>query len=475
MKKITFLCTLSSDVVIHADSNTEGNIPLHDYIPGSNFLGIVAKEYESFGEKSFDIFHGGKVRFGDAHPLVNDRYALRPPLCWFHKKGAKVEDGLYNQLHMNDDELRELVRRGIQLKQLRTGFFAEEGYMSISHKYSQKSAYDSEKRRSMEGAMYGYSALPRGLKMLFDLSYDETAIDDETIERVCRLLEGERGVGKSRSAQYGTVQIERHEKDIAETAQNPSGNEEIVLYAKSRLALIDRNGNTTPIPSSSSLSLPEGARIDWGRSQIRTAVFAPYNAARRTRDYQRFIIDKGSVVVITNLSTDFDAKAWLERNGGAIGGYRSEGFGEVLIDPVFLSAKNISLESVAPAMAQKGRYGEEEALSTLSSWIKRQRKKKTEELKLIEAVKSFIDANGDRYRSTTPSQWGALRAFARTGYDKKSVEEYLNKGKASKEQWSESRKKLLFDAIDKVDDKASFLRLLAAEMAKHIGSEGDRA
>jgi hypothetical protein len=54
MNKLTFKIEFLSDIVLQASSNTQGNIELLDFIPGSNFLGMVAKNYNNF-ENSFDI------------------------------------------------------------------------------------------------------------------------------------------------------------------------------------------------------------------------------------------------------------------------------------------------------------------------------------------------------------------------------------------------------------------------------------
>jgi len=467
MRRVEFLCTLESDVVVHADSNTEGNIPLHDYIPGSNFLGVVAREYDEFGDKAFDIFHSGKVRFCDAHPLIDGKRALRPPLSWFSKKGRDVEDGIYNQLKMDEEDMKSLVARNIQLKQLRSGFFVGDGYASLVHSYSQKSAYDSEKRRSEEGAMYGYSAIASGMEFAFAVEFD-SAIDDETIERVCTLLTGKKSVGKSKSAQYGMVRIERAQGLYPEI-ERVSEKGTMLIYAQSRLAFFDENGNGTLQPSAGELKLPEGAKIDWAKSQIRSSTFTPYNGARRTRDYQRFVIEKGSVIVVDGLSDDFDSAEWLDSVGGTLGGYRSEGFGEVLVDPDFLESREPILRKSGFRMQEIVRDGEDD---TLLRWIEKERKKKERELDLIAEVRSFIKEHGDDYRATTPSQWGAIRAFARKGYEENELKEYLEKGKASKEQWSSRRKETLFTAIRNSNESEAFLRLLASEMAKYINRRG---
>lgn len=74
-----------SDIVLLATSNTEGSSVDLDFIPGSNFLGMVAREYDKF-EDSFAVFHSGKVRFGDATILQENRPTYKAPLSYFHQK-----------------------------------------------------------------------------------------------------------------------------------------------------------------------------------------------------------------------------------------------------------------------------------------------------------------------------------------------------------------------------------------------------
>ena len=44
-KTIKFKCTLESDLVLSQTSSSEGNQKTLDFIPGNNFLGIVAARY----------------------------------------------------------------------------------------------------------------------------------------------------------------------------------------------------------------------------------------------------------------------------------------------------------------------------------------------------------------------------------------------------------------------------------------------
>ena len=105
MKTLQFRCTLKSDVILNQKAATEGPNKTLDFIPGSCFLGIVASElypkdkekndenYEQKIKRAWEIFHSGKVRFGDAHPSENDMRGLRIPASMFYPKLSRISDG----------------------------------------------------------------------------------------------------------------------------------------------------------------------------------------------------------------------------------------------------------------------------------------------------------------------------------------------------------------------------------------------
>ena len=94
MEKIQFRCELLSDIVLNDSSATEGKRRSLDFIPGNNFLGIVASQlYKETDEAAWIIFHSGHVRFGDAHPSANGTRGLRIPAAFFYPKLKGIEGG----------------------------------------------------------------------------------------------------------------------------------------------------------------------------------------------------------------------------------------------------------------------------------------------------------------------------------------------------------------------------------------------
>ena len=73
MKTIQFRCKLLSDVILSQKAATEGSHESLSFIPGNNFLGIVAQNYTQYASnEQAEIFHSGHVRFSDAHPVNRD-------------------------------------------------------------------------------------------------------------------------------------------------------------------------------------------------------------------------------------------------------------------------------------------------------------------------------------------------------------------------------------------------------------------
>ncbi len=163
MKALVFQVALKSDIVLPASSNTEGKVDTLDFIAGSNFLGMVAKNYDKFAS-SFDVFHSGKVRFGDGHILKYGKtQTYKIPYSCVYKKSDIEAKKIYNYHKLEEKDFEPEDKGGLgQLKQLRNGYITEElDEVFVNYTYSQKSARDKEKRTSKEGQMYRYTALKK--------------------------------------------------------------------------------------------------------------------------------------------------------------------------------------------------------------------------------------------------------------------------------------------------------------------------
>ena len=214
--KMKFKCTLLSDVIISQSSSTEGNQYCLDFIPGNNFLGIVASIYDKVD--AYKVFHSGLVRFGDANPSLDGKArGLKVPNAMFYPKLKKASEECYIHHLIPSPDSDEI--KGLQLKQCREGFYIfEDGKgtaISFDKNYAIKSAYDSEKRRSEDGKMFGYQSLPKGLVLCFEIESD---LDETTNKQISEAICGTRNIGHSRTAQYGLVRIEEESyNEVAST------------------------------------------------------------------------------------------------------------------------------------------------------------------------------------------------------------------------------------------------------------------
>lgn len=477
MKKIAYNCKLLSDTVLSSKSASEGNSEPLDYIPGSKFLGIVSKIYdENNPQRTLDIFHNGFVRFGDAHLSFQNERSLKVPASWFHLKGEKLTDDKYLHHKLPGTKtLNDFIENGIQLKQARSGYFTKDKLLSVENSFSIKTAYDRESKRSAESQMFGYFALKAGTDWIFYIEYD----NEQYIEEVEKALEGTKRIGRSRSAQYGLADITKIGEVLTEDTKIPAG--EICIYAESNLCFYDKDGKNTLQPSVENLNLPEGSRILWEKSQIRTRNYQTWNRKRYNRDADRQIIVKGSVFVIET-KTGVDT-ANFEKG---IGSHLSEGFGKVLINPEFLISENEKLDLILEKPDNKKnkefftyvKKGENDDL--LIAYLRKQVDLNNSEFDIDKRVNEFAENNKSRYSEITANQWGQIRKYAKYSANSEILMEMLFNKEAgflyhgqSENIWrKKGRRTKLEEAISAITDdyKFEFVTKLASIMAKQTNN-----
>lgn len=407
MIKKQFKCTLKSDVILNQKSASEGENKTLDFIPGNNFLGIVAHNYSDFSPaEAYEVFFSGNVRFGDAHPAgTRGVRTLRASASLFYPKLSDNPKTYYNY-HLIEDPYSDEYKR-LQLKQNRKGFYDYSSDMpvecDVKTSFSIKSAYDREHRRSKDSAMFGYEALREGLSLFFDIEADSADI----LDKVSTYLIGEHRLGRSRSAQYGLVDIEEATFSEIPSKGEPFKDNYYTVYADGRLIFLDEYGIPTFQPKASDLGFPEDAEIAWDKSQIRTFQYAPYNSKRKAFDADRCGIEKGSVFVVKSPITPCESKY--------IGSYRNEGFGKVIYNPRFLILKLIE-----GSVKDKKNDGREEAYinadpsdSALITILKERNNQNFTNSIIYKVVNEWAkDKEGDFSGDTFASQWGTIRSIA---------------------------------------------------------------
>jgi len=487
MKQLKYSCKLKSDVILNVKSASEGPNKTLDFIPGNCFLGIVAGNggYERLGKDAWKVFHSGQVRFGDAHPLVGNTRSLRIPASMFYPKLKKVSEKCY--IHHGYCREKDHDDNGgpQQLKQCRAGFyaFAEwEGIPAQSEKsFAIKSAYNVSERRSLEGAMYGYESLREGAVFCFSVEVD----DENLASRINDALVGEKRIGRSRTAQYGLVEI-RPMDSFSETESGPSHSGMVTVYADSRLIFLDEDtGLPTFRPTIKDLGLESGEICDC--SQVRTFQYAPWNFKRQAFDADRCGIEKGSVFVV---------KGCTDRNLSSkyVGAYRNEGFGRVIYNPDFLEVKDGTNGEAKYSIQDNVPTGETETEqkvplqgTPLLAYVNRQKKRDEMQAEVYEMVNTFVKENIDRFSEDKfASQWGTIRSLAMRFPSKEALKTelfqketgYLVHGVA-KDKWEEKRRlekfKEFFEDKSLTDENIQLAIVnLASQMAKKCNNKREK-
>jgi hypothetical protein len=366
------------------------------------------------------------------------------PLSFYYEK--LNEDILYNYHLLNDEDFKKLG----QLKQKRSGYITNDlDYVNIDYSYSQKSSYDYDLRRSKDSAMFGFDAIKKDTEWMFKVSINED-ISEEEISLIKNSLIGIRQIGKSKSAQYGLVEINEisNKEDNIENLQH--NKEETYLYVNSRLALFDENG----YPTFDVKYICPNLNVNYSKTQIKTISFVPYNTKRATKDYERVCIEKGSVIVVNNITSE---QIDIIKNG--VGAYLSEGFGDILINPAFLQKKKFNLNKTQKASKTiKLEKIEQEFQDNTIQFLVNKQNDKIEQFELMERVFKFIDDNKALYKNIKNSQWGRIRNICNSNDSNKMnlIRDYLESGI---KRWDSKQISTLLNNND-----IEFIRLVSIQM-----------
>jgi hypothetical protein len=464
-----FSCELMSDVVLNSRLATEGNMTTLDYIPGSNFLGIVASSiYASLTKtQQEDIFHNGQVSFGDALLYDGLSCSYRMP---FSLQKNKLSDSRYWHHHLLNDNNYPLDEVGIriQLQQVREGYINANGNFlpELKKVFSLKSAQDASLRKSKNGAMFGFESLAKGQIFVFSIRSKQ----QELLDLTTRELEGVKRLGKSKQAQFGQVLIKALEDSPSKIA-NRTNADYTLLYAQSNLCFFDDWGQPTFQPTPSMLGFPN-ARIDWSRSQIKTFSYSPWNGKRNCTNMQRDCISMGSVFYLTG---DCDGTT------NNVGAFQSEGLGRIILNPVFLFESNFTKSN----QSTKQPINNDLSLHTkLARKLYAVKEKQEEILQAAKEVQRLGKEFEKQLGGISSSQWGVIREnatvesdFAKLetklfGQQDTSSKGILKSGVAFDRCWSkrgriETMQKLFNEFKNKESRySTSIIAKFAAEMAK---------
>jgi len=316
MYRITLTLTLKDPIVISQSNATKGIHQSLDYIPGSNILGAIASQaYQIIKEKgkAFDVFHSGKVRFGNALPLVDGQPSYPMPLCFYYGKGKdknKIKNGIKTPLKFED---------AVQPKQHRQGYInAERGFFTPIKQSHLRTAIDRDTATAKEAALFGYQSLSAGLQLQAHIDADNKE-DLVLIEDYLQTFK----IGRSRSAHYGRVEVSKTE--IKPVALTGTHSEQLILWLSSDLIVYNQEGQPTLTPTLEDLGLGKPETINAEKSFIRTRKYATYNGKRRSYDLEKQVIMQGSVLVYDEVENIDIAKLHQ-----GLGAYTEAGYGQVV-------------------------------------------------------------------------------------------------------------------------------------------------
>jgi hypothetical protein len=378
-----------------------------------------------------------------------------------------VEETYINHAVTELLEERKLSRSEVnakQLKQCRSGFYIFKDNagvpVEVETTFALKSAYDREQRRSKDAQMFGYESINKGLEFIFEIYIE----DDIDATLITNLLAGKQRVGRSRTAQYGLVNVELLSETDELSTTTVSGKSEFYLYADSRLILQDLCGNASAKATPEAFGFnSDECELLLEKTQIRVFQYSPWNYKRQSHDTDRYGIEKGSVIAFKALK-DLTISNF-------VGLYQTEGFGHILVNPTFLKAdsdgKAIYRLRNVPAVQHTVQNSEGLNLidtSSLSGLVKNLAIKGNNERCsqfLYGKVTAFVKRNSGKFLrdgKTFASQWGNIRNIATTCNGSDDLKEklygvggYLVHGVA-KDKWAEqNRLSLLKEFIISLD------------------------
>jgi hypothetical protein len=436
MRQLNLKLTLREDLVATDGAATEGGHAGLDYLPGLLLLGAAAARLYADPDLSradaYRLFHSGEVRFGDALPLVDDHPGWPMPLCWHEAKGEPAEaDGQLVPGKVRNLQFGRFPDAGVQPKQLRADHVRADGRrLKVERSLRMKTAIDPRTGRVAEAQLFGYESIHAGWVFAARIQATGT-LPNKLWKRLTEALtqDGELLLGRSRSAEYGRVQVESLTDGCSlEPMTDPQTSRQLTLWCLSDLALLDDWGQETLTPEPKALGLSRGA-IDWDRTFLRFRRYAVWNAYRNGFDLERQVIQRGSVIALT--LADSEAPWTADERAGlaaGVGLYREAGLGWLVPDPLLLGRAE---PEFAPAF--KPKEGQETpplrpAHSDLLDWLEAGTKGATDRSTAEGTARGFRDALKERYRlarafagvpdtlpiGPSPAQWGTVYEAART-------------------------------------------------------------
>jgi CRISPR-associated protein Csx10 len=422
---------LQDDVVFSLRSATQGDHEALDRIPGSALWGWAATWlHRRFPAQAPALAHAGRLRFGDASPLSPTGQPCYPvPLAWLYDKGRAVapeQDGrlqadqLINRSH---HDAAAALTALLHAKGLRGGHVSACGErVQARSQYRLRTALEAESGTARRSHLFGYQSLAAGQRFRGLLQIDDTQGEalSRALDSLVSALSGTIRLGRSRSTEYGRVQVKLTE--VAAPSQPVSQGDRVTLWLLSDAQLRDAHGRPALTPDGPSLGLP-GARLVPAQSALRHRSYSAWNAHRHAHSVERQMMTAGSVLVLERPGQAF-TPAELARLACGLGCDDGHGPAEVWVNPPLLSTlrprfdnASVSAPLVTPAVvspprtalaqyllrqiAAPDRGANHRAWALAEEWIQRVGRH-------LQACRRYRGVPTDSACGPTASQWGAL-------------------------------------------------------------------
>jgi CRISPR-associated protein Csx10 len=245
VKKLSYKITTLSPIVLAREVGEQNTINTEKYIPSTTVRGLFANRFiKKFNlgrsahqdENFYNLFLKNEIIFTPAYPYKGKKTYY--PALYLHKEKGKDDNVVYNILEKNPDTTKTKP-----LKKMIYYLSEDEGIYTydVSTTFYFHNARDREKGHSTEEEIFYYEAINEGEK------FEGFIIGDEGYLEEIKKIYSEKFasfIGRSKSAQYGLVNIEfvniEDTDDLEDTLEDMEY--EFTIVATSPVILYNESG-----------------------------------------------------------------------------------------------------------------------------------------------------------------------------------------------------------------------------------------
>lgn len=438
MQVLTFkIKLLEPTLVVMLGSGDANQVESFGYIPGSVLRSTLAAQYikrHNLGDKAAgnetcrQLFFNGAVRFLNAYP--RDRLGQRTlptPLSWRAEKGhlADFKEKETTTLALHDFSHTTSVQleaaKAIpqpfctlnQTEEKSVEFFAAKKRVAVHNARTTRRVMAQD-----ASALFQYEAVAEG-ETFAGIILAEDGVDLTPVEQI--LFESDLTIGKSRSAGYGRIKIEKASLDAvwpeylsSEDYEDIQEDDWVVITLLSAALVRDQNGTyTTDI--SHALNV-ESDKLQRERSFYTGQIVGGFNRKWGLPLPQSLAVQMGSVFVYPSDALDPNKLANFEKNG--LGERLADGFGRIAVNwhryPKLTAQKIEGASKSDPITLSLETHSGQLAQRIVEYQLRRE-----VEVKLFQKI-ATLDITGSEASRT---QLSRVRLAARRALEKKSLAE----------------------------------------------------